>query len=103
MTFQDPKAAHLQINGRPEAMSVSEIEWALWSAGPNFPEEWRAKNAVCKVRLRRQGPPNAARAWLLEVNDRQTTLSADLPTDAAKARAQQEYASHVLSAFQIAA
>lgn len=101
MTFQDPQA--LRHHETIEASRVAAIQWALWSAGPNYPEEWHSKDAVCKVKLRREGGPQNRDRWMLQMNGRKQILPGEMSTDEVKAVAQKEYAAHLMTAFAIAA
>lgn len=103
MTIQDPQNHYTETTDASMQMRMAAIEWALWSAGLHYPEEWHSKNTVCSVKLRHEGGPQNRDRWVLQVNGRKQVLSGELSTDQAKATAQREYASHVMSAFAIAA
>lgn len=94
--FQAPQQA-------APGMSIPAFEWAFWSAGANYPEEWHSKDALFKVKIRREGGRESRDRWVLQMPDLRQEFPGELTTNDMKAEALKAYRQRIGGAIRLAA
>lgn len=84
-------------------MTIPAFEWALWSAGANYPEEWHSKDALFKVKIHREGGRESRDRWVLQMPGVREEFPGELTTMDMKAEALSAYRQRIGVAVSFAA